>query len=44
MSRLKTFTMSLNVISAAIETLYQFLCSEDIKQTQVELLVYMYHH
>lgn len=35
MSWLKTFTLPLEVISSAVETLYQFGCSEDIKQTQV---------
>ncbi|XP_041646222.1 condensin-2 complex subunit D3 isoform X2 [Cheilinus undulatus] len=37
MSLLKTFTLSLEVISAAVETLYQFGCSEDVKQTQAFL-------
>ncbi|GAA6228439.1 condensin-2 complex subunit D3 [Lates japonicus] len=37
MSWLKTFTLSLEVISAAVETLYQLGCSEDIKQTQAFL-------
>lgn len=35
MSWLKTLTLSLEVISAAIETLYQLGSSEDVKQTQV---------
>lgn len=35
MSWLKTFTLPLEVISSAVQTLYQFGCSEDIKQTQV---------
>lgn len=35
MSWLKTFTLPLEVISSAVETLYQFGCSDDIKQTQV---------
>uniref|UniRef100_A0A8C2X0W0 Non-SMC condensin II complex, subunit D3 n=1 Tax=Cyclopterus lumpus TaxID=8103 RepID=A0A8C2X0W0_CYCLU len=34
MSWLKTFTLSLEVICAAVETLYQLGRSEDIKQTQ----------
>ncbi|KAM7385039.1 hypothetical protein PAMP_001138 [Pampus punctatissimus] len=34
MSWLKTFTLSLEVISAAVETLYQLGNSEDVKQTQ----------
>lgn len=38
MSWLKTFTLSLEVICAAVETLYQFGCSEDIKETQVGVL------
>ncbi|XP_069578567.1 condensin-2 complex subunit D3 [Brachyistius frenatus] len=37
MSWLKTFTLSLEVISAAVETLYQFGHGEDIKQTQAFL-------
>uniref|UniRef100_A0A4W6DN91 Non-SMC condensin II complex, subunit D3 n=1 Tax=Lates calcarifer TaxID=8187 RepID=A0A4W6DN91_LATCA len=37
MSWLKTFTLSLEVISAAVETLYQLGCSDDIKQTQAFL-------
>ncbi|XP_074503106.1 condensin-2 complex subunit D3 [Sebastes fasciatus] len=37
MSWLKTFTLSLEVISAAMETLYQLGRSEDIKQTQAFL-------
>ncbi|XP_054653328.1 condensin-2 complex subunit D3 isoform X2 [Dunckerocampus dactyliophorus] len=37
MSLLKTFTMSLDVISAAIETLHQLGSSEDLKQTQAFL-------
>ncbi|XP_039478021.1 condensin-2 complex subunit D3 isoform X1 [Oreochromis aureus] len=37
MSWLKTFTLPLEVISSAVETLYQFGCSEDIKQTQAFL-------
>lgn len=35
MSWLKSFTLSLEVISAAVEALYQLGCSEDVKQTQV---------
>lgn len=35
MSWLKTFTLSLEVIDAAVETLYCFGHSEDIKETQV---------
>lgn len=35
MSWLKTFTLSLEVICAAVEALYQLGRSEDIKQTQV---------
>lgn len=38
MSRLKTFTLSLEVICAAVETLCQLGYSDDIKQTQVGLL------
>uniref|UniRef100_A0A665TJ03 Non-SMC condensin II complex, subunit D3 n=1 Tax=Echeneis naucrates TaxID=173247 RepID=A0A665TJ03_ECHNA len=34
MSWLKSFTLSLELISAAVETLYLLGCSEDIKQTQ----------
>ncbi|KAG7999876.1 Condensin-2 complex subunit D3 [Nibea albiflora] len=34
MTWLKTFTLSLEVISAAVETLFQFGRSEDIKETQ----------
>ncbi|KAM6915873.1 condensin-2 complex subunit D3 [Xenentodon cancila] len=34
MSWLKTFTLSLEVINSAVQTLYQFCCSEDIQQTQ----------
>ncbi|KAM7408019.1 hypothetical protein PAMA_001936 [Pampus argenteus] len=34
MSWLKTFTLSLEVISAAVETLYQLGNSKDVKQTQ----------
>uniref|UniRef100_A0A8C2WX32 Non-SMC condensin II complex, subunit D3 n=1 Tax=Cyclopterus lumpus TaxID=8103 RepID=A0A8C2WX32_CYCLU len=37
MSWLKTFTLSLEVICAAVETLYQLGRSEDIKQTQAFL-------
>ncbi|XP_054885394.1 condensin-2 complex subunit D3 isoform X2 [Poeciliopsis prolifica] len=37
MSWLKTFSLSLEVISAAMQTLYQLGCSEDIKQTQAFL-------
>ncbi|XP_042290067.1 condensin-2 complex subunit D3 [Thunnus maccoyii] len=37
MSWLKTFTLSLEMISAAVETLYQLGSSEDIKQTQAFL-------
>ncbi|XP_049457118.1 condensin-2 complex subunit D3 [Epinephelus fuscoguttatus] len=37
MSWLKAFTLSLEVISAAVETLYQLGCSEDVKQTQAFL-------
>uniref|UniRef100_A0AAX7VLI2 Condensin complex subunit 1 C-terminal domain-containing protein n=1 Tax=Astatotilapia calliptera TaxID=8154 RepID=A0AAX7VLI2_ASTCA len=37
MSWLKTFTLPLEVISSAVQTLYQFGCSEDIKQTQAFL-------
>lgn len=37
MSWLKTFTLSLDVISAAVETLYQYGHSEDIKRTQAFL-------
>ncbi|XP_056250604.1 condensin-2 complex subunit D3 [Seriola aureovittata] len=37
MSSLKTFTLSLEVISASVETLYQLGHSEDIKQTQAFL-------
>ncbi|KAI3363176.1 hypothetical protein L3Q82_011545, partial [Scortum barcoo] len=37
MSWLKTFTLSLEVISAAVETLHQLGRSEDIKQTQAFL-------
>ncbi|KAM9344578.1 condensin-2 complex subunit D3 [Symphorus nematophorus] len=37
MSWLKTFTLSLEVISAAVETLFQLGRSEDIKQTQAFL-------
>ncbi|XP_040906250.1 condensin-2 complex subunit D3 isoform X2 [Toxotes jaculatrix] len=37
MSRLKTFTLSLEVISAAVETLYQLGRSEDVKETQAFL-------
>lgn len=40
MSWLKTFTLSLEVISAAVETLYLLGCSEDIKQTQVGELIH----
>ena len=40
MSWLKTFTLSLEVISAAVETLYQLGSSEDIKQTQVRDLAF----
>lgn len=47
MSWLKTFTLSLEVISAAVETLYHLGHSEDIKLTQVgdlafslQLLIY----
>uniref|UniRef100_A0A3Q3JDK2 Condensin complex subunit 1 C-terminal domain-containing protein n=1 Tax=Monopterus albus TaxID=43700 RepID=A0A3Q3JDK2_MONAL len=39
-SRLKTFTLSLEVISAAVDTLYQLGHSEDIKQTQVGDMVF----
>lgn len=39
MSWLKTFTLSLEVINAAVETLYYFGHSDDIKETQVGLLV-----
>uniref|UniRef100_A0A3Q2DUI6 Non-SMC condensin II complex, subunit D3 n=1 Tax=Cyprinodon variegatus TaxID=28743 RepID=A0A3Q2DUI6_CYPVA len=35
MSRLKTFRLPLEVISAAMDTLYQLGCSEDIRLTQV---------
>lgn len=35
MSWLKTFTLSLDVICAAVETLYQLGRSKEIKQTQV---------
>lgn len=38
MSRLKTFSLSLEVICAAVETLCQLGYSDDIKQTQVENL------
>ncbi|XP_059215745.1 condensin-2 complex subunit D3 [Centropristis striata] len=34
MSRLKTFTLSLEEISAALQALYQYGCSENVKQTQ----------
>ncbi|XP_069370449.1 condensin-2 complex subunit D3 isoform X2 [Paralichthys olivaceus] len=37
MSWLKTFNLALEVISAAVETLYQLSCSDDIKQTQAFL-------
>ncbi|XP_014865764.1 PREDICTED: condensin-2 complex subunit D3 isoform X1 [Poecilia mexicana] len=37
MSWLKTFSLSLEVISAAMQTLYQLGCSEDIKLTQAFL-------
>uniref|UniRef100_A0A3B4F4U4 Non-SMC condensin II complex subunit D3 n=1 Tax=Pundamilia nyererei TaxID=303518 RepID=A0A3B4F4U4_9CICH len=37
MSWLKTFTLPLEVISSAVQTLYQFGCSDDIKQTQAFL-------
>ncbi|XP_060896813.1 condensin-2 complex subunit D3 [Labrus mixtus] len=37
MSWLKTFTLSLEVISAAVETLHQLGHSEDVKQTQAFL-------
>ncbi|XP_047460078.1 condensin-2 complex subunit D3 [Mugil cephalus] len=37
MSWLKTFSLSLDVINAAVETLHQFGRSEDIKQTQAFL-------
>ncbi|XP_031735143.1 condensin-2 complex subunit D3 isoform X2 [Anarrhichthys ocellatus] len=37
MSWLKTFTLSLEVICAAVETLYQLGRSEDVKQTQAFL-------
>ncbi|XP_061601386.1 condensin-2 complex subunit D3 [Cololabis saira] len=37
MSWLKTFTLSLEVINAAVQALYQLGCSEDIKQTQAFL-------
>uniref|UniRef100_A0A665TJ21 Non-SMC condensin II complex, subunit D3 n=1 Tax=Echeneis naucrates TaxID=173247 RepID=A0A665TJ21_ECHNA len=37
MSWLKSFTLSLELISAAVETLYLLGCSEDIKQTQAFL-------
>ncbi|KAL7383049.1 hypothetical protein ABVT39_003969 [Epinephelus coioides] len=37
MSWLKAFTLSLEVITAAVETLYQLGCSEDVKQTQAFL-------
>lgn len=35
MSRLKTFRLPLEVISAAMDTLYQLGCSEDVRLTQV---------
>lgn len=38
MSCLKTFTLSLEVICAAVETLCQLGYSDDIKQTQVRIL------
>uniref|UniRef100_A0A4W6DQM3 Non-SMC condensin II complex, subunit D3 n=1 Tax=Lates calcarifer TaxID=8187 RepID=A0A4W6DQM3_LATCA len=44
MSWLKTFTLSLEVISAAVETLYQLGCSDDIKQTQVGDLAFLNQH
>lgn len=37
MSQLKTFSLSLDVISAAVEALFQYGRSEDIKQTQAFL-------
>ncbi|XP_015236877.1 PREDICTED: condensin-2 complex subunit D3 isoform X1 [Cyprinodon variegatus] len=37
MSRLKTFRLPLEVISAAMDTLYQLGCSEDIRLTQAFL-------
>ncbi|XP_030581686.1 condensin-2 complex subunit D3 isoform X2 [Archocentrus centrarchus] len=37
MSWLKTFTLPLEMISSAVETLYQLGCSEDMKQTQAFL-------
>ncbi|XP_043992629.1 condensin-2 complex subunit D3 isoform X1 [Gambusia affinis] len=37
MSWLKTFSLSLEVISAAMQTLYQLGCSEDVKHTQAFL-------
>uniref|UniRef100_A0A7N8WQ28 Non-SMC condensin II complex, subunit D3 n=1 Tax=Mastacembelus armatus TaxID=205130 RepID=A0A7N8WQ28_9TELE len=38
MSLLKTFTLSLEVISAAVETIYQLGRSDDVRQTQVKHL------
>lgn len=35
MSWLKTFTLPIEVISVAVETLYHYGSCEDIKQTQV---------
>lgn len=35
MSWLKTFSLSLEVISAAVETLYQLGRSQDVRETQV---------
>lgn len=40
LSWLKTFSLSLTLISAAIDTLCQLGSSDDIKQTQVEQLVW----
>lgn len=39
MSWLKTFTLSLEVICAAVETLFQLGRSDSVKQTQVEILL-----
>lgn len=38
MSWLKTFTLSLEVICAAVETLFQLGHSDNVKQTQVGIL------
>lgn len=41
MSWLKAFTLSLEVICAAVETLFQLGHSDDVKQTQVGILTFI---